>query len=37
VGASHLLPAIEKENQSYTLISLGAGILIAVMIVIAKG
>jgi zinc transporter ZupT len=36
VGASHLLPAVEKENRSYTLISLGAGILIAVLIVISK-
>jgi len=37
VGASHLLPAVEKENKRYTLISLGVGILIAVMIVISKG
>ena len=37
VGASHLLPAVEKENQRYTLISLGAGILIAVLIVLSKG
>ena len=37
VGASHLLPAVEKENRRYTLISLGAGILIAVLIVISKG
>ncbi len=37
VGASHLLPAVEKENRKYTLISLGAGILIAVLIVISKG
>jgi zinc and cadmium transporter len=37
VGASHLLPAVEKENKKYTLISLGAGILIAVVIVISKG
>jgi len=37
VGASHLLPAVEKENRKYTVISLGAGILIAVLIVISKG
>jgi zinc and cadmium transporter len=37
VGASHLLPAVEKENKKYTLISLGAGILIAVLIVVSKG
>lgn len=37
VGASHLLPAVERENKSYTIISLGAGILVAVFIVISKG
>jgi zinc and cadmium transporter len=37
VGASHLLPAVEKENKKYTLVSLGAGILIAVLIVVSKG
>jgi zinc and cadmium transporter len=37
VGASHLLPAVEKENKRYTLISLAIGILIAVVIVISKG
>ncbi|MBN2547749.1 MAG: ZIP family metal transporter [Anaerolineales bacterium] len=37
VGASHLLPAVEKENQKYSLIALGAGILIAVLIVLSKG
>lgn len=37
VGASHLLPAVEKEHRKYTLISLGAGILIAVLIVVSKG
>lgn len=36
VGASHLLPAIEKENRKYTLVSLSAGILIAVLIVMSK-
>jgi len=37
VGATHLLPAVERENHKYTLISLGAGILVAVLIVISKG
>jgi len=37
VGASHLLPAVEKEDKRYTLISLGVGILVAVVIVISKG
>lgn len=37
VGASHLLPAIEKENQKYTILSLGVGILVAVLIVVSKG
>ncbi|HNT25017.1 MAG TPA: ZIP family metal transporter [Anaerolineales bacterium] len=37
VSATHLLPAVEKENRKYTLLSLGAGILIAVLIVISKG
>lgn len=37
VGATHLLPAVEKENKKHTLISLAAGILIAVFIVILKG
>lgn len=37
VGASHLLPAVEKENKKYTLISLGVGILVAVLIVLLKG
>jgi len=36
VGASHLLPAVEKENKKYSVISLGAGILIAVLIVMSK-
>jgi zinc transporter ZupT len=37
VGASHLLPAVEKENKRYTIISLSVGILIAVVIVFSKG
>jgi len=37
VGATHLLPAVEKDNKKYTLISLAAGILVAVVIVMSKG
>lgn len=37
VGASHLLPAVEKENRGYSLLALGAGILIAILIVVSKG
>jgi zinc transporter ZupT len=36
VGASHLLPAVEKEDKRYTLISLSAGIFVAVIIVLSK-
>ena len=34
VGASHLLPAIEEEGGKYTLVSLAAGVLTAVTIVL---
>lgn len=37
VGATHLLPAVEKENRSYSLLSLAAGILIAIFIALSKG
>jgi zinc transporter ZupT len=36
VGASHLLPAVERENKKHTLVSLGIGILVAMIIVISK-
>jgi len=36
VGATHLLPAVEKENKKYSLFSLIAGILTAVIIVLSK-
>jgi len=36
VGATHLLPAVEKENKKYTLLSLLAGFSIAVIIVLSK-
>jgi ZIP family zinc transporter len=37
VGATHLLPSVERENKKYTLLSLMVGILVAVIIVISKG
>lgn len=36
VGATHLLPQAEKENKKYSLYALGAGILVAVLIVLSK-
>jgi len=36
VGATHLLPQAEKEHKRYSLLSLGAGILVAVVIIISK-
>jgi zinc and cadmium transporter len=36
VGASHLLPAVERENKKYSLLSMAAGILVAIVIVASK-
>jgi ZIP family zinc transporter/zinc and cadmium transporter len=36
VGATHLLPQAEKERRKYSLCALGAGILVAVLIVLSK-
>lgn len=36
VGATHLLPQAEKEHRKYSLYALGAGILVAVIIVLSK-
>jgi zinc and cadmium transporter len=36
VGATHLLPQAEKEHRKYSLLALGAGILVAVIIVLSK-
>jgi ZIP family zinc transporter/zinc and cadmium transporter len=36
VGATHLLPQAEKEHQKYSLFALGAGILVATIIVLSK-
>ena len=37
VGASHLLPEVEKENRRYSIISMAVGVLVAVFIVMSKG
>jgi zinc transporter ZupT len=37
VGASHLLPAVEKENRRHSFLALAAGVLVAVFIIISKG
>jgi len=37
VGASHLLPAVERENKKYSILALAAGVLVAVFIVMSKG
>jgi zinc and cadmium transporter len=36
VGASHLLPEVERENKKYSLLSMAVGILVAVVIVLSK-
>jgi zinc and cadmium transporter len=36
VGASHLLPEVEKENKRYSVISLAVGVLVAAVIVLSK-
>lgn len=36
VGASHLLPAVERENKGYSLLSMSAGILVAIVIVLSE-
>lgn len=36
VGASHLLPAVEREEKRYSLVALAIGVLIAAIIVISK-
>ena len=37
VGASHLLPAVERENKRYSVLLLAAGVLVAVVIIMSKG
>jgi len=36
VGATHLLPAVERENRRYSALALAAGVLVAVIIVMCK-
>lgn len=36
VGASHLLPAVEREHRRYSILALAAGVLVAVFIVLSK-
>jgi zinc transporter ZupT len=36
VGASHLLPAVEREEKRFTLVALAIGVLVAVIIVMSK-
>jgi len=36
VGATHLLPQAEKEHAKFSLIALGAGIIVAILIVLSK-
>jgi len=37
VGATHLLPQAETEHKRYSLLALGAGILVALVIIFSKG
>jgi len=37
VGASHLLPAVEREQRRYSILALAAGVLVAVFIILSKG
>ncbi len=37
VGATHLLPKAEQEPKKYSLVALGGGILVAIIIVLSKG
>jgi zinc and cadmium transporter len=37
VGASHLLPAVEKEKKKYSILALAAGVLVSLGIVLSKG
>ena len=36
VGASHLLPAVERGNKRYSVLALAAGVLVAVVIVVSQ-
>jgi len=36
VGATHLLPQAEAEHKKYSLFALGAGFLVALVIILSK-
>lgn len=36
VGATHLLPKAEQEQKKYSLVALGGGVLVAIIIVVSK-
>ena len=36
VGASHLLPEVEKENKRFSIISLAVGVVVAAFIVLSE-
>ena len=36
VGATHLLPKAEQEDKKYSIVALGGGVLVAIIIVISK-
>ena len=36
VSASHLLPAVERENKQNTILSLGVGVLVAMLIIYSE-
>ena len=37
VGATHLLPEVEKEDKKFSLLALAAGIVIAIIIISSHG
>jgi len=37
VGATHLLPQAEREPRRYSLVAMGAGVLVALGIILSKG
>ena len=37
VGASHLLPEVERENRRYAIFALAVGVLVAAIIILSKG
>lgn len=37
VGASHLLPTVERENKKYSILAMTTGVLVALVVLMAKG